>query len=388
MHVALVHLRHRETGGTERYLQQIAAHLAAEGHAVTVVCRSHERPPHPAVRFVILRDVALGKPWRMWAFARAVERHVRTASYDVVFALGKTWTHDVIRLGGGCEQTYLDVAHQATLRPWERRLATGLLQHRVALAIEARALAPGAYERVITNSEMVKRDVMQRYHVPPDHVTVIYNGVDLSRFDRQRHQAVAAALRAGCGFSVDDFVVLFLGTGYGRKGLARVMDAFPRLRREHPRARLMVVGYDSAQSAFARRAERLGIAASVRFLGGRRDAEVCFAAADLYVLPTYYDPFANSTLEALASGLPVVTTESNGASEVLSHRVNASVLPADADHDALLDEMRFWIEGDRARQAREPARALASEYPEAQTVRASRAVLEEVAARHHASRRS
>lgn len=83
MRVALVHLRHRETGGTERYLQQMAAHLADAGHEVTVVCRSHERAPHPAVRFVLLRNLALGGAWRLWAFARAVERHVRASSYEV-----------------------------------------------------------------------------------------------------------------------------------------------------------------------------------------------------------------------------------------------------------------------------------------------------------------
>jgi len=291
-----------------------------------------------------------------------------------VFALGRTWAHDVIRLGGGCQQTYLDVAHAETRRPWQR-LGPGLEQ-RLVLAIEARALARGNYDQVITNSAMVQRDVMQRHRVPPERIHVIYNGVDLQRFDRRRHAEAAARLRASCGFDAQSLVVLFLGTGYGRKGLRSLIEAFAQLVRHDANARLLVVGYDSTQAAFERHARRLGLGARVRFLGGRRDPEVCFAAADLYVLPTHYDPFANSTLEALASGLPVITTDRNGASEILSHRVDGSVVPSAADVNVLLDELLHWSDRDRLRHGAAAARTLAERYPESATVSASRIVLE------------
>jgi UDP-glucose:(heptosyl)LPS alpha-1,3-glucosyltransferase len=80
MKVALVHMRHKGIGGTERYLNQIAAYLAARGDDVTIVCRSHETASHPAVRFVRLRPFAMGAAWRMWSFAAAVERHVRSTA--------------------------------------------------------------------------------------------------------------------------------------------------------------------------------------------------------------------------------------------------------------------------------------------------------------------
>jgi UDP-glucose:(heptosyl)LPS alpha-1,3-glucosyltransferase len=378
--VALTHLRQSGTGGTERYLNQLAAHLAERGHAVTIICRSHEAPPQPAVRLVVLRNMAIGGAGRIWAFARAVERHVRTAAYDVVLGLGRCWTQDVIRLGGGCHQSYLDSAHQATLRSWERGVLSGRLKNQVILAIEVRALRAGAYRRVITNSEMVKHDVMHRYAVPDGKIVVIYNGVDLERFHPRQRERGGDALRRSSGFTADNIVLLFLGTGYGRKGLEQVLDAFPALLRERPQARLLVVGYDSAQPAFERHAAALGISAQVRFLGGRRDPEVCFAAADLYVLPTYYDPFANSTLEALASGLPVITTTTNGASEVLTHHVHGSVLSPSANRDAMVRELLCWTDRDRLRESQAVARALAERYPQADTVRASARVLEECAA--------
>jgi len=379
MKLALVHMRHRGTGGTERYLNQMAAHLAANGHAVTILCRSHEEAPHPAVRFVVLRGLATGGAWRMWAFARAVERHARRERYDVVYGLGKTWTHDVVRLGGGCHQTYLDTAHEATLAPWKRFAGRYALKHLLALRIEARALQPSSVRRVITNSMMVKRDVMSRHGVAPEKITVIYNGVDVERFHPRRRETDGVARRRACGFGERDFVVLFLGTGYGRKGLQPLLDAFPALLGQRPEARLLVVGYDSARSRFERAAQRSGIGSRATFLGGRRDPEACFAAADVYVLPTFYDPFANTTLEALATGLPVVTTIANGASEVLTHRVTGSIIDTHALPERLLDELLFWSAPGQARAALPVTRALAAEYREERMLAASTRVLEEVA---------
>jgi UDP-glucose:(heptosyl)LPS alpha-1,3-glucosyltransferase len=329
------------------------------------------------VRFAVLRPLALGAAWRMWSFATAVERHVRTAGYDVVVGLGKTWTHDVVRLGGGCEETYLEQAHAATRGPWARYVARLSLKQRLAVRIERRALAPGAYARVITNSEMVKRDVMRRHGVPADRVTVIYNGVDLDRFHPRHRTADGAALRRQWGVAPDAFVVLFLGTGYGRKGLDQLLQAFPALLAQRPTARLVVAGYDSAQARYERQAAALGLATTVRFIGGRRDAEACFGAADLYALPTRYDPFANSTLEALATSVPVITTTANGASELLTHRTTGSVIAPETS-DALATELCFWGTNTRARDAGAATRALAEQYSQTRTVEATAGLLNAV----------
>lgn len=378
MKVALVHMRQRGTGGTERYLNQVAAHLCDIGHEVTIVCRSHEDAPHPAVRFSVLRPIAFGAAWRMWSFAQAVERHLRSTRYDVVFGLGKTWSHDVIRLGGGCHETYLELAHESTshAKRWGRWRS---VKHRLAVAIERRALRTGAYRRVVTNSDMVRRDVCRRHNVPPELVSVIYNGVDLERFHPRRKQTEGAAVRRAFGFETQDVVVLFLGTGYARKGLDILLAAFPSFLAKCPHARLLVAGYDSAQPHFEKLAERCGIAARVAFAGGRRDAEACFAAADLYVLPTRYDPFANTTLEALASGAAVITTTQNGASEIMQHRTHGSVLTAGSGAEELTGELLWWAESGRYASAVAVARSLAEQHSAAATAEATAVVLESAA---------
>lgn len=381
MRVALVHMRHARSGGTERYLNQLATFLASRGDEVGIVCRSHVEAPHAGVRFHELRPMSIGGAWRMWAFARAVERWVeaKRAEFDLVVGLGKTWSHDVMRLGGGVQRTYLELAHDATLGGWQRRLGGGRLKQRLACAIEDRALAPGAARKWICNSGMVRDDVLARFGLPPEDVVVVHNGVELARFDPALRETEGEALRRELAIASGELVVLFLGTGYGRKGLDDLLRAFALVARERPAARLVVAGFDSAQGRYERRAEALGIAEKCRFLGGRADVARCYAAADLYALPTRYDPFANTTLEALASGLPVVTTQTNGASELLEEGRHGSVLPRGSSEAALARSLVSWLDRNRLRAAREPARALAREHSSERSMRETVAVLESAA---------
>jgi UDP-glucose:(heptosyl)LPS alpha-1,3-glucosyltransferase len=372
--IALVHMRHAQTGGTERYLNQLAAFLAERGDDVAILCRSHGELPHPRARFEVLRPLAVGAAMRMTSFARAVERHVLDVRrvgvhpYDVVFGLGKTWTHDVIRLGGGCHQTYLQLAGREIAR-----------KDRLAIAIESRALAPGAYRRVVVNSKMVFEDVAARHGVPREKIRLVYNGVDLERFHPRLRAGAGAKLRSALGISPSEIVCLFLGSGYERKGLDLLVPAFREIAAAEPRARLVVVGRDSDPERFERAAAHAGLSGKVRFLGARADAEVCYAAADLYVLPTRYDPFANTTLEALASGLPAITSRQNGACEILEEGASGSVLPF-LEAPAIARAVLSWCDDERRHAGAARARGLAERHPSSATCAQTAAVLDEVLA--------
>ncbi|MEO6708932.1 MAG: glycosyltransferase family 4 protein, partial [Planctomycetota bacterium] len=254
MRVALVHMRHASIGGTELILEKLSAELAARGHEVTIVCRSHVEPAHPAIRFAVLRSPVIGSAWRMWAFAKAVERHVRESSYDLVLGLGKTWTHDVVRTGGGSHATYME-----RMRAVDGGRLRRSFKDSLALRIEGRAFAPGAYRRVIANSNLVREDMCRRHAIPPERVEVIYNGVDLERF-HPRLKSHATALRKELGAEPLDFVYLFLGKGFARKGLGRLLDAFVSLAKQDPRAQLWIAGRDSSQPRYEARAQALGLA--------------------------------------------------------------------------------------------------------------------------------
>jgi UDP-glucose:(heptosyl)LPS alpha-1,3-glucosyltransferase len=379
MKIALVHMRHAHAGGTERYLNLLARHLCERGDEVIIVCRSHETSPHPRARFVVLHSLALGAARRYTVFAREVERHVATHAYDVVFGLGRTYTQDVVRLGGGCHQTHLERAHEPTRGPLERVLGLGRSKHRTALALEQRTLAPGAYRRVIVNSQMVLEDVVRRFQVPREKLDVIYNGADVERFHPRLRATSGAALRSAWGFTSDDFVLLFLGSGYARKGLDLLLRALATVMPDKPRLRLAVVGYDSSAPRYEAMAGELGIADRVRFLGGRRDAEACYAASDLYVLPTRYDPGANASVEAMAAGLAVITSTSNGSGELVVPGRSGALIDDLSDARALAAELERWSEHERARAGGHAARITAEAHSSEVMCRASASVLDRVA---------
>lgn len=376
--IALVYASHRQRGGAEQYLNQLARSLARLGHEITIVCRRHEDPPHPSVRFVHLPVPSPSNAWRMWSFARAVERHVRSADYDVVVGLGRTWSQDVIRCGG-VHDTFLELERRYLLGPWERWRGKGLLKGWVAARIEERAYQPGRYRHVLVNSELLARDLIARHGISRDQISVIHNGVDLERFHPRLRATAGAALRSELGLADADPVLLFLGTGFARKGLRALLDAMPEVLRARPEARLLVVGTDKHDRGYREHGEALALGDRVRFLGRRSDPEACFAAADLYVLPTLYDSFAYSILEAMASGLPVVTTLNAGASELLDPREHGAVLEAPCAPPRLAEAVIEWSDPQRRAASAASLRRRAEQHSEERSMGETTALILEVA---------
>ncbi|QIZ78353.1 glycosyltransferase family 4 protein [Ferrimonas lipolytica] len=308
MKIAISHIRHADTGGTEQFLNQIAHQLAVEGHHVSILCRTHANASHPNIKFVAFNNWALGRGHRLWRFAKDVERHIGQHSYDVVLGLGRTWSQDIIRVGGGLYREQIGQG-QGKSRWWPKDI--------IARLIEKRSFTPSNYQLVLANSEQTRHSLANEYQIPTDKMVTIHNAVDISRFSDSIRSDAGLALRQQCGFSESNNVFLFLGSGYQRKGLDRLLPAFAEIAKTDSNARLIVVGFESSQASYQRLAETLNIDQQVTFLGGRKDVEVCYNAADCYVMPTRFDAFGYSAIEALACGLPVIITDSAGAAEVM-----------------------------------------------------------------------
>ncbi len=343
--VALVYPRHAADGGVERNLDQLAGHLCRRGHAVRILCRRHGEPPHPALRFARIRTRGLNPAARRRSFAAGVAARLAREPADVVYDFGRSWSGDAIRMGSGCHATYLERMGHAPSR-----------KDRIELELERRALDPARVRAVVTNSAMVRRDVIDRYGLAPHLVRVIANGVDLQRFDRERHAEPARALRTGLGWSREARVALFLGTGFARKGLPTALRALAGA--DDTRLHLLVVGGDRHLADYRALADELGVGTRCAFLGLRRDVETCYAASDCFILPTRYDPFANSTLEALAMQLPVITSTDNGGSEVLDPACGSVIADPD-DIPAWSTALARWLSDSTRVDARPTCRAVA-----------------------------
>jgi len=329
-------------GGVEAAAFALASELGRRGTELTVLCRESVGEAPPRVSVERLGGPAFWQPLRVAEFSRRTARAARAGRFDVVQAYSRTRHQTVYRAGGGSHAAYMERVYA---RPALRRISP---RHAVLLAIEGAAFADPR-QIVLCNSRFAADEIARRHGVPAARLEVIYNGVDLERFHPRLREAALSALRAELG--LEGPVALFAGSGFARKGLDR---AIAGLARAGVKGHLVVAGSGDARP-FRDQAESLGIGDRVRFLGLRADLPALCAAADLFVLPTRYDPFANACLEAMAAGVPVATTLDNGAAELVEPGGNGFLCAEDfaPAFRALEDPARLRELGGAARRAAE-----------------------------------
>ncbi|HTY98265.1 MAG TPA: glycosyltransferase family 4 protein [Rhodocyclaceae bacterium] len=312
MKLAIVRQKYTPFGGAERFVERALAALRNQGTDVTVIAREWEGAADAG--FLRCDPFYLGRTWRDAGFCRGVQRIVADGRFDLVQSHERIPGCHIFRAGDGVHATWLELRDRTRGRL--ARLATALSPwHRYTRAAEAAMFRHGRLRAVICNSKMVRDDIARRFGVAEERLHVIHNGVDLARFRPALRDEHRRSVRQALAIADDVPVILFVGSGFERKGLAVLLQALAGMART--KATLLVVGRDGREGRYRRQAEELGLAGRVRFLGGREDVRPYYGAADCFALPTLYDPLPNAALEALACGLPVATSTSCGAAELI-----------------------------------------------------------------------
>ncbi len=313
MRLALVHKRFDRLGGAEWDCYETTQRLAARGHDVHLVVGQCRAPPPEGVTVHKVPVVRIGQIAKLLSFAAAAPRVWRSLGADVVIGFGRTIGQDIMRASGGCHRRYLaDLATDRGAREaWRQRVS---LYECAMLAIERRQYRQGASRKVLTVSSLARNELLATYPgLSPAAVEVLPYGVDAARFRSVDRAQARTDLRRELELPADVPLVITVGTGFRRKGIDLLLELW---RWDAPRgAALVVVGNDQRLAAWRRAARELP--GPVVFTGPRRDIERLYAAADAFVLASIQDAFGMVVLEALASGLPVVTSRMVGASEVL-----------------------------------------------------------------------
>lgn len=311
MKLAIVRQKYTPFGGAERFIARALEVLRRRGVTVEIVARSWQE----ADACVKCDPFYLGRLWRDSGFARCVRNVLATRHYDLVQSHERIPGCQIFRVGDGVHATWLDIAGKplAAYAPW----------HRYTLAAEAATFRHPDLRAVICNSRMVADDVARRFPAAADKLHVIHNGVDLAHFFPGLREMHRTRMRKNVDADRAVPIVLYVGSGFARKGVATLIEALARMR--SPRIEAWIVGRDKNQSRYEHLAERLGVGKCVRFFGGQTDVRPFYGAADVFCLPTRYDPFPNAALEALACGLPVVTTSACGIAELIEPGRNGHV---------------------------------------------------------------
>jgi len=193
------------------------------------------------------------------------------------------------------------------------------------LYLERQTFHPSNYVMIISNSRLCKRHAITYFKVPEDSIEVIYNGVDHAQFHPGLRNEYNVLMRDELRIRDKSPVILFIARNFSRKGLTSLIKALPLLQHGKIPVKVLVVGRgDSAP--YRHSANQVGCGDRVLFVGETDNVAQYYGVGDLLVLPTLYDPFSNVCLEALASGIPVVTTQENGAAEIIRPGQTGSVI--------------------------------------------------------------
>jgi UDP-glucose:(heptosyl)LPS alpha-1,3-glucosyltransferase len=337
-------------GGLETATAGLIAELVRQGHEVHLFSTAGQQEI-PGVRLHRLRVIAAPSVARVVSFALAARAAVSRESFDVIQSHERTLRQDVYRAGEGCHRAYLEVKARH-LSPLKRAALGANPSHRALLALERKIFSARGTKRIVAISRLGKAEVHRLYGLADSRVSVVYNGVDQRRFhpanlERYRHE-----VRDALGIERTAWAVLFVGSGFERKGLGPLIEGFALTKDRG--SRLVVLGKGDT-APYRALAGRLGVAERVSWLGPRPDAERLYAGADCVALPALYEPFGNVHLEALASGLPVLASSRAGGSEVVSHGKTGWIVDNPEDPgaireglEALRDAGAGWRDAARA----------------------------------------
>lgn len=362
--IAFVRYKYTAFGGAERFTDLLAESMAKRGAEVHLYARTWKGEVADGV---VLHRV--GGPARPALLAHAgfvfrVDRMLAAERFDLVHSNERILSADVYRAGDGVHARWLEIreSRQSLLRRLTVRLNP---HHRFRLWLERRLLENPALKAVIVNSSMVREEIVSRFRIDPARIHTIYNGVDLERFHPGRRRSAGLELRQRRDLAEDTPVVLMVGSGFERKGLGPLIRGMAAA---GGNAELWIVGR-GRPGRYADLARRLGIDGRVAFWGPQTDTANFYAGADIFALPALYDPFPTAVLEAMASGLPVITTAGCGAAEIITDGEEGYVLGSPDDTAALADRLRrLYSTGVRPAMSAK-ARSRAEAFPVDRTMR-------------------
>ncbi len=353
----------KKKGGAERYLVDLCKRMATEGHEVHVFAE-HQDGEDSKIHFHPIKTIPFPKSLRLLSFAMRATKEMEKGNYDVTFGVGNTLKADVLQPHGGVHWAWFWKSLRAYDNPilWMMKFLGRVLSPKQWINgwIEDAPYKSGAFREIVAISDMVKQDMMKWYQIHEERIAVVYNGVDIERFHpRNRQYRKEIRKKHGIG---DEIMILFVSNNFRMKGLAFLMRTLADLKQEKPIPfRLLVLGRDQ-KKPYVRLAREMRLSNETVFAGSTHEIEKYYGAADLLIHPTFYDACSLTVLEALASGLPVITTASNGASGILSHGKEGWVIGDLKNGDELKKGVTYFLDERRRCQASSQAREKAETY--------------------------
>ncbi|MBP2169114.1 UDP-glucose:(heptosyl)LPS alpha-1,3-glucosyltransferase [Erwinia toletana] len=319
--LAIVRQKYRPDGGAERFISRALEALDQQAMDLNVITRQWQGERQANWHLHLCDPVKWGRISRERGFANAARTLWQRENFDIVQSHERIAGCDIYRAGDGVHQRWLELRSRL-LPTWRQKLLMNNRYHRYVMGAERAMYQAPELKAVICNAQMVKQEIIERFGVASDKIHVIYNAINTTQFI-PADEADRLLLRQKLGLPSNATLLIYVGSGFERKGLAAAIRAIADTNRY-----LVVVGKDKAEKQYRALATELGCSDRVFFAGMQSDTRPWYQVADGLLLPTLYDPFPNVILEAMACGLPVITSTTCGGSEFIRPGENGYVCDA------------------------------------------------------------
>ena len=342
MRVALSFPGCHRRGGVERIVFECARYLAFRGHDTHVFSSDWEEMDPRVTRHWVPtgRVPAL----RMLSFAARSRQRMRKFPADVIGAFGVQSPPGGVLWVQSVHKAWLEIS--AKYRGLSGRLRQKLNPfHPTALALERHYIGGRRYRKLIAVSETVKSDLMRLYRTPAEDIVIIPNGFSPEEFNVARSGELREPVRRSLGLSDSNRVVVFAANEFERKGFEPLLRAVALLRDQD--VRVLAVGRLNP-TTYSGRIDELGLKGRVLFTGPTSDVPQYYAAGDVFVLPTQYEAWGLVIVEAMACGLPVVTSRLAGAAIAVHEGRSGYLLDDPRCAQEIAARLRLALDGKHA----------------------------------------
>ncbi len=357
MKIAIIRQKYASYGGAEKFSAQYIDRLAQLGYEVHVFAREWKTSGHPNVHLHPISVKSKSSTLRLLEFNQEIERELSKYSFDLIQSHERTTFQDIYRAGDGCHKEWLSLRKKYyPIKGWLSFLNPF---HWAVLKIEREIFAPENYKKIVAISQMVKKDIQYHYKLPDKDISVIYNGTSLKRFHPSNRSEYYRYIRQKLDIPPNAISILTVGSGFERKGLKFLIKSLKYL--EAKDWRLIVIGRGNWKkyrryASWKNRNKLIHIPPPIETI------EQYYAAADIFALPSLYEPFGNANLEALACGLPVVTSKNSGAAELITHKLNGMVVQNPGDRREIAAHLNYLNDKSIRDSMGRQARKIAEEY--------------------------
>ena len=339
MKIAFICRKYHKHGGISKYVSELAERACVENEVhifansfenLKPSMKCHKVPMLKSKLLFNMKKHAINNLLEVFSFTIFSTLMVNSTEYDIVHNNGDYFGDYDIYTVPSCHKAWLKIARAS--EGLAGKVVKSFLNPLHFIILLGEKVIFARKRRIIAISEVIKKEVLENYPVNPLDIDVIHLGCTVEKSDEKLKQKSRMLIENKYNLNNESILLLFAGYEFGRKGLAEIIKSLSKIKNEN--LYLLVAGQDDP-GKYRQLSEKLEVNDKVIFLGHIADMPVYYNACDVFVFPTKYEPFGLVITEAMSYGLPVITTEIAGASELIENGVDGELISKPENNDEL-----------------------------------------------------